>query len=108
MKNGIIKTIKYYKKKSDKKILILKKINFFSYLKYNIILNFSKKVSGLPLANKGLDFIASYSKSNFISYIIRPKYSKNYKLISTEEIDKKEFGIIVQGPISTKKRAGLS
>lgn len=82
---------------------ILKKINFFSYLKYNIILNFSKKVSGLPLANKGIDFIASYSRSNFISYFIRPKYSKNYKLISTEEIDKKEFGIIIQGPISTKK-----
>lgn len=82
---------------------ILKKINFFSYLKYNIILNFSKKVSGLPLANKGLDFIASYSRSNFISYIIRPKYSENFKLISTEEINQKEFGIIIQGPLSTKK-----
>ena len=81
---------------------ILKKINFFSYLKYNIILNFSKKVSGLPLANKGIDFIASYSRSNFISYIIRPKYSKNYKLISTEEIDKKEFEELFK-TISTKR-----
>jgi len=88
-----------------KKILkkILKKINFFKYLKYNIILNFSKKVSGLPLANKGLDFIVSYSKKNFISHIIRPKYSEDFKLISTEQIDQKEFGIIIQGPISNKK-----
>ena len=81
---------------------ILKKINFFNYLKYNIILNFSKKVSGLPLANKGLDFIASYSRSNYISHTIRPKYSENFKLVSTEEINKKEFGIIIQGPISSK------
>ena len=58
---------------------ILNKINLFNLLKYNLIFNFSKKVSGLPLANKGLDFILSYSRSNFISYFIRPKYSKNFE-----------------------------
>ena len=58
----------------------LNKINLFRVLRYNFIFNFSKKISGLPLANKGLDFILSYSRSNFISYFIRPKYSKNFKL----------------------------
>lgn len=82
---------------------ILDKINLFKIFKYNLIFNFSKKISGLPLANKGLDFIISFSKSNYISYFIRPKYSKNFKQISTEEVDFKEFGIIIQGPISNKK-----
>ena len=81
---------------------ILDKINLFKLLRYNVIFNFSKKVSGLPLANKGLDFILSYSRSNFISYFVRPKYSKNFELISTEKIDLKEFGIIIQGPVSNK------
>ena len=65
---------------------ILKKFNFLSFLKKNLIIDFSKKVSGLPLANRGLDFIFSFSKSNFISYIIRPKYSKNFNLISTSKV----------------------
>ena len=82
--------------------MLLKKINFFNNLKYNFVLNFSKKISGLPIAKKGFNFIISFSKSNFISYTIRPKYSKNFKLISTEKIDEKEFGIIIQGPINDK------
>ena len=77
---------------------ILKKINPLEIFKYNMVLNFSKKISGLPLANKGLDFILSFSRSNYISYFVRPKHSKNFKQISTEEIDLKEFGIIIQGP----------
>ena len=80
---------------------ILKKFNFLSFLKKNLIIDFSKKVSGLSLANRGLDFIFSFSKSNFISYIIRPKYSKNFNLISTEKINFKEIGIIIQGPINS-------
>ena len=42
-------------KKMIKKFL--NKINFFKIFKYNVVLNFSKKISGLPLANKGFDFI---------------------------------------------------
>jgi len=80
----------------------LKKINIFDKLKYNIVLDFSKEISGLKFANRGIDFILSFSKSNFISFVIRPKNSKNFKLISTEEIDIKEFGIIIQGPINNK------
>ena len=81
----------------------LKKINLFKTFKYNVVLNFSKKISGLPLAHKGFDFILSFSRSNYISYFVRPKYSKNFKQISTEEIDLKEFGIIIQGPVTNKK-----
>ena len=81
----------------------LKKINIFDKLKYNIVLDFSKEISGLKFANRGIDFILSFSKSNFISFVIRPKNSKNFKLISTEKIDIKEFGIIIQGPINNKK-----
>ena len=83
--------------------LFLKRINLFEKLKYNIIFNFSKKISGLKLANRGIDFIFSFSKSNYISYIIRPKNSKNFNLISTEKIETKEFGIIIQGPIDNKR-----
>ena len=66
--------------------IIIKKflLKLFKIIEFNVIINFSKQISGLPLANKGIDLILSFSKSNYISYFIRPKYSKNFKQVSTE------------------------
>ena len=82
--------------------IIIKKflLKLFKIIEFNVIINFSKQISGLPLANKGIDLVLSFSKSNYISYFIRPKYSKNFKQVSTEQVDFKEFGIIIQGPIN--------
>ena len=77
---------------------ILKKFtNKFSFIKKNL----NKKIEYQSIINKETGFIVDCTKDNYLSYHLRPKNSKDFKLESTCSI-KEKFAIIIQGPIKDK------
>ena len=78
--------IEYLKKLSN----LLKKIFHF---------NISKKISGLKVISKERGFIISFLIDNYFSFILKPKKSEDFHLVSTSKYKKNKFAIIIQGPI---------
>ena len=78
--------IKYLKKLSQ----LLKRIFHF---------NLSKKISGLKIISKERGFIISFLFDNYFSFVLKPKKSDNFNLVSTSKYQNNKFAIIIQGPI---------
>ena len=78
--------------------LILKRfINKFSFIKNNL----NRRVEYQSIINKETGFIVDCTRDNYLSYHLRPKNSKDFKLESTCSI-KEKFAVIIQGPIQDK------
>ena len=81
-----------------KKILnFIKKI--LNFLNLNLIINLKKNLVGLPVINRGIGFILSFSNKAYISHNLRPKDAKNFSYCSTDEVEEDKIGILIQGPI---------
>ena len=74
-----------------------KKIKKFNFLKTNL----NKKVEHQKIIQNESGFIVDFTKDNYLTYHLRPKYAKNFNLESTCKIEEK-IAIIIQGPIQEK------
>lgn len=59
----------------------------------------SKIVNGMKTVDQSRGLILGYLSNVFVSFNLRPKFSKNYNQISTEKINSNNIGIIIQGPV---------
>lgn len=85
---------KYY---LNTRLIIKKFTDRFSFIKKNL----NKKIEYQSIINKETGFIVDCTKDNYLSYHLRPKNSKDFKLESTCSITEK-FAVIIQGPIKDK------
>ena len=72
---------------------IFKKIN--ESFKFHL----SKKISGLKIVHKEYGFILSYLSHNYFSFVLRPKKSYDFNLVTTSKYKRNKFAIILQGPL---------
>lgn len=74
--------------------------NFIS--KFNFIkTNLNKKIEFQSIVKKERGLVVDLTKNNFFTYHLRPKYSDNFYLESTNK-PKDKFAIIIQGPVGEK------
>ena len=74
--------------------------NFLS--KFNFIkINLNKKIEFQRLVKKERGLVIDLTKNNFFTFHLRPKYSDNFYLESTNKPEDK-FAIIIQGPVGKK------
>ncbi len=69
-------------------------IKRFSFIKTKL----DKKTAGQSLVKKEKGFLLDLTFNNYLTYHLRPKFSKDFILESTCEISEK-FAVIIQGPI---------
>ena len=92
----------FLKKKFPKFTNKLIKIRDSGYLKKifnnSILIKFNKNIHGKKIVNIEKGFVLDFTKNNYISYIIRPKETKN--ITSQEQIfDERDTAIIIQGSL---------
>ena len=69
----------------------------FDFIKKNL----SKKIEHQRIIKSEPGLIIDLTKNNFLTYHLRPKYSKDFNLESTY-VSKDKIAIIIQGPINEK------
>ena len=69
-------------------------IKKFNFLKTKL----NKKTAGQSLVKNESGFLLDLTFNNYLTYHLRPKFSKDFNLESTCEISEK-FAVIIQGPI---------
>lgn len=74
-------------------------INLNNFEKFFIIFKLNKKISGISIMEKAKGFLIYYTKNNYLRFNISPKYHNDFKLTSTEDLEKNEFALLIQGPI---------
>lgn len=72
--------------------------NFLRILKKPILISATKKVHGKKIVNSERGILLDFSFDNYVSYIFRPKRSKNSDF-SEEIFDNSSTAIIIQGPL---------
>lgn len=67
------------------------------------LLNPKKIVNGMSILENSNGFVFAFLSNAYISFVLRPKFAKNFKQRSTEKKRYDDVGIIIQGAIGTEE-----